>query len=274
MDNDVFLDAGAVPELSRALDEAPAATMAVPRVVAPEDPDRIEYDGGGAHYSGLVTLRNAGECTSEADPSVARAGSLITCCFLLDRDRWGSGPLFDEALAMYGDDHELGLRARILGHELLAVPRALCLHGRGTPGVSIRETGFHTPRRVRNTIVNRWQVLLKLYEGRTLLLLAPYLATFELFQLAGCVALGWGRHWASAVRELLEMLPSLRSRRRAFQQVRRRGDRETLEGGPHPFNPALGRRTPVRTVLPLLDAIGAASWALVRLGSGERARTG
>lgn len=273
MDNDVFLNRHTVTELSRALDEAPAAVAAVPRVVAADDPDRIEYDGGNAHYSGLVGLRRAGESAGTADPSITPIGSLITCCFLLDRTRWGSELLFDEAFGMYGDDHELGLRARILGHDLLAVPSAVCLHGKGTPGISIRETGSYTARRIRNTIVNRWQVLLKLYEGRTLLLLSPYLAAFELFQLAGCVALGWGREWAAAVRELFSLLPDLRARRTTFQRLRRRRDRETLVGGPHPFNPALRRKAPIRFVLPCLDAVGAATWAIARLGAGDRVRT-
>jgi GT2 family glycosyltransferase len=273
MDNDVFLNHETVAELSRALDEAPAAVAAVPRVVAADNPDRIEYDGGDAHYSGLVSLRSAGESAGTADRSTTPVGSLITCCFLLDRTRWGSELLFDEAFGMYGDDHELGLRARILGHDLVAVPSAVCLHGKGTPGISIRETGSYTARRIQNTIVNRWQVLLKLYEGRTLVLLSPYLVTFELFQLAGCIALGWGREWAAAVRELFSLLPDLRARRSAVQRLRQRDDREALEGGPHPFNPALRRKSPVRFVLPLLDAIGAASWAVARLGYGERART-
>jgi GT2 family glycosyltransferase len=271
MDNDVLLNRDTVDELQRALDESPTALAAVPRVVAADDPDRIEYDGGNAHYSGLVDLRRAGESAHGADASTTPVGSLITCCFLVDRARWGPGALFDEALGMYGDDHELGLRARILGHELLAVPRAVCLHGKGTPGISIRETGTYTATRIRNTIVNRWQVLLKLYEGRTLILLSPYLAVFEIFQMAGCVALGWGREWFAAVREIISLLPSLRTRRSAVQRLRRRSDRETLGGGPHPFNPALLRKARVRLALPWLDAVGAASWALARLGSRERA---
>ena len=274
MDNDVLLKRDTLPELSRALDEAPSAVMAVPRVVAAADPARIEYDGGSAHYSGLVALRNAGKSAmDDTETAVTSVSSLITCCFLLDRSRWGDDPLFDEDVGMYGDDHELGLRARLLGHDLLAVPSAVCVHGKGTPGVSIRETGRYTSRRIRNTIVNRWQVLLKLYEGRTLLLLAPYLVAFELFQLAGCLAFGWGRDWAAAVGELIALLPTLPMRRGSFQRRRLRGDREALEGGPHPFNPALRRRRPVRLVLPCLEWVGAASWGLVRLGSGARAQT-
>jgi GT2 family glycosyltransferase len=265
VDNDAVLEPGAIARLSKALDESPRAVMAVPRVVSASDPDHIEYEGGGSHFSGMVTLRSAGGSAQQATAGQPAAiGSLISCAFLLDRARWGPGELFDDEVQIYGEDHELGLRARILGHELLAVPTAVVRHGRGTPDISIRETGRFTALRIRNTILNRWQVLIKLYEGRTLVLLAPYLAAFEIFQLAGCIALGWGRHWRWAVASLVGHLPELRARRQAFQRVRRRGDRDTLEAGPHPFNPALRRRGPVRFLLPCLDAFGNFNWALAR----------
>ncbi len=276
MDNDVLLGDETIDRLTRAMDDAPGAAMALPRVVSAEEPSRIEYDGGGAHYSGLVSLRNAGKFADPAMEATARTeeiGSLISCCFLFDRSRWGTGLVFDEQFGMYGDDHELGLRARILGHDLLAVPSAVCLHGRGTPGVSIRETGVHTPVRIRNTILNRWQVILKLYEPRSLLLLTPYLVAFEVFQLAGCVALGWGREWLRAARALFGLLPSLRSRRREVQRARRRPDRAVLEGGPHPFNPALRRKRLLSVALPCLDALGSVSWAWTALGSREARHT-
>lgn len=266
MDNDVLPGTELVPTLCGALDAQPAAVMAVPRVVSLEDPDRIEYEGGDAHVSGLMTLRTAGALVSRtpAAGDVAAIGSLVTCCFLLDRARWGQDDLFDERLRIYFEDHELGLRARMRGLDLLAVPAAVCQHGSGTPDVSIRATGRHVPERVRNTILNRWQVILKLYEGRTLMLMAPYLALFELYQLAGCMVLGWGRHWWEAARELLRRSADIRMRRRAFQATRVRGDTLVLSAGPHPFNPALARRAPVRLLQATLDVAASLNWALVR----------
>jgi len=272
MDNDVLPGMELAPTLCAALDAAPAAVMAVPRVVSLEDPDRIEYEGGDAHVSGLMTLRTAGALASSAPAAgdVAAIGTLITCCFLLDRARWGQEDLFDERLRIYFEDHELGLRARMRGLDLLAVPAAVCQHGDGTPGLSIRATGRHTPERVRNTILNRWQVILKLYERRTLMLMAPYLALFELYQLAGCMVLGWGGHWWQAARELLRRSADIRMRRRAFQATRVRGDTLVLSAGPHPFNPALARRAPVRLLQATLDVAASLNWALVRrLGRRE-----
>lgn len=269
VDNDVVLNPEVLPLLEVALDAFPAAAMALPRVVSASNPEHVEYEGGDAHVSGLISLR-----TPESEDPVSETGlvgSLITCCFLLDRARWGSDPLFDERLRIYLEDHELGLRARMQGKDLIAVPEAVCLHGPGTPGLSIRDTGHHTPTRIRNTILNRWQVILKLYQRRTLILLAPYLTLFELYQLAGCLVLGWGREWWSAARELTRRRGELGDRRRAFQATRRRGDASVLVAGPHPFNPALSRRLPVRLFHGLLDFVAAANWGLVRGLPGGRA---
>ena len=272
MDNDVFLGDDVLDRLGMALDESPNAVLAMPRIVTASAPDNIEYDGGDAHFSGLVALRNAGRSVALfAAADVVEVGSLITCCFLFDRARWGAEfeYLFDEEFGMYGDDHELGLRARIRGLDLLAVPRAVCLHGTGTPGLSIRHGGRHEPLRIRNTILNRWQVLIKIYQTRTLILLAPYLATFELFQLGGCVFLGWHREWMAALRKLVELLPSLGVRRRTMQTIRTRSDVKVLVGGPHPFNPKLAERALLRVTLPLLDSFGRFAWWLARSFSGR-----
>lgn len=264
MDNDVDLDGQAVSRLSRALDMNDKAVIAMPRIVSADDPDHIEYEGGEAHFSGLLCLRRAGSDARVAEGTTCSVTSMISCCFLFDRSRWHDGPLFDESFQMYLDDHEVGLRACMLGFDLLAVPDAFALHGKGTPEVSIRYTGFHTPRRISGTILHRWYLLLKLYQTRTLVLLSPYLVVFEIFQFAGAVALGWGRQWLLAVGRLLRSLPAVLDSRAGFKKLRRRPDSAVLKGGPHPFNAALTRRMPVRIAIRMLDAVAGVNWAFAR----------
>jgi GT2 family glycosyltransferase len=270
MDNDVELDAHALPRLSRALDVNTRAVIAMPRIVSAHAPDRIEYEGGDAHFSGLLSLRGAEGDKGVTDATPSMVGSLVSCCFLFDRTRWHDGPPFDELFHMYLEDHELGVRARMLGFDLLAVPDAIGRHGKGTPGVSIRATGVYTRPRIVGTILHRWYLLLKLYQTRTLVLLSPYLVVFEVFQLVGAVALGWGREWLSALRKLISSLPRVLESREAFKGLRRRPDCAVLTGGPHPFNAALSERASVRIALRLLDSFAALNWAFVRrcMGGG------
>jgi GT2 family glycosyltransferase len=271
LDNDVRPEPRCVERLGRALDEDPGAVLAMPRVVYADEPQRIQFEGAEAHPSGTQTLGEAERLVGEAPRNGPRpVTSLVSACFLFDRERWGDHPLFDPRFQIYFEDHELGLRAALRGLRLLAVPDAVCRHGDGTPGLSVRATGNPVPARVRNTILNRWQVLFKLYQARTLVLLAPSLLLFELFQLVGGIAVGWLPHWLRAAGALGRMAPDLARRRRAFRPHRSVPDGVVLRPGPHPFSPALTRYRSVRALRGVLDGVAALNWALARpfLGRG------
>jgi len=263
LDNDVFLGADTVELLGAALDAAPSAVIALPRIVSDDGTDRIEYEGGEAHVSGLVALRNPGatRSLSPAGPP-ERITSMVTCSFLLDCSRWGNRPLFDPDFWMYLEDHELGLRANLSGKDVIAVPAAECLHGQGTPGLSIRVIGRHSTLRIRHTILNRWQLIAKLYQGRTLLLLSPYFVLFELSQFFGSVSLGWGGHWLWAARTFVARFPKIMRKRRSFRGERVRQDRDVLAAGPLPLNPALAQHRLLRPAIAVLDRFAEANWSV------------
>lgn len=264
VDNDVAPEPDCARLLVRALAEAPDVTFAMPRVVFADRPDTVQYEGADAHFLGLLSLRNGGVPVDVAgSPASLRPGSLVSACFVVDRRRWGRTRLFDETIFMYLEDHELGLRARILGHHILTVPEAVCRHGAGTPGLSLRRVGHHTPMRIVGHIGNRWKILLKLYEIRTLALLAPLLATFEAFQLAGAIARGWSGEWLRAARGVLGSLPRTLAARREVQRGRVRGDGSVLSGGPLPFTSELLASDLQRAAFRSLDAVARGYWAAV-----------
>jgi len=60
---------------------------------------------------------------------------------------------------------------------------AQCFHGKGTEGLSIRQLGTYSSRRVYYIVRNRWLFLLKNFSLRTLVLLAPLLLIYDLAQL-------------------------------------------------------------------------------------------
>ena len=150
--------------------------------------------------------------------------------------------LQDPSFFMYHEDHDLGLRAGQLGHRMLAVPQGLCHHGRGTPGLSLRATSGYSPKRIAYMIANRWRILLTRYELRTLVLLSPALVLFELAQLVGSVAKGWGRSWLAAVGRILHDLPHIARERHAWAAQRRFRRRTGARG----WAPALPPQAPVR----------------------------
>ena len=239
IDNDVALDPGCAEALCLALAEHPGAMVAQPRVLYADRPETVQYDGADCHVLGLMILRHAGAPAAETPATTADTRSLVTCAFLVDRARWHGGEPFDATFIFNLEDHDFGVRSRLAGHRLLSVPSATCRHGEGTPGLSYRGGGAQNPTRIYCLIRNRWRIVLQAYAARTLLLLAPSLAAYEVMQLAGAVRKGWLGPWGRAAWWMLANPGTTLRRRRAVQATRRISDRELLVPGPLPFTQGL-----------------------------------
>jgi GT2 family glycosyltransferase len=267
LDNDVEPQSGCIEALAEALDANPRAVAAMPAVLYARAPETVQYAGAEAHFMGVSAPLASDTAAALLEPTVRVVSSAITCCMLVDRARLGSGPWFDERLFFHFEDHEFGLRLSLAGFDAIVVPAARCLHGAGTPGLSLRETGRFTPTRIRYTIRNRWLTMLMLYQKRTLLRFAPALLAFEIVQLFGAVAKGWIGHWLWAVASAAPLIPYTLRRRRSFGRIRRRADLEVLVDGPFPYNPAIQRTPLERTARRFLDRLIAVNW---RLAGGRR----
>ncbi len=264
VDNDVVPMPDCFGRLTAALTAADGATLAMPRVVHADEPQRIQFEGARAHFIGLMALEAAEQPVHEPASGPRAISSIVTACFLVDRRRWGSVRLQDPSFFIFHEDHDLGLRAGQLGHRIVAVPRALCRHGKGTHGLSARRADGYTPRRLVLMIANRWRILLTRYELRTLILLAPSLLTFELCQLAGAIAKGWTWSWAEAATTIGKDLPKIAIERRQWAAQRRFGDGHVLEGGALPFHPRLLASTAERWIGHVVSGAIALNWRLVR----------
>lgn len=263
VDNDVMLAPDCAARLARALENRDSAVIAMPRVLYRQAPEVIQYDGASSHFLGMMSLQNADMPLSDAPHEVRSIDSLVSACFLVQRSRWVGGPLFDDAFFIYHEDHDLGLRARLTGRSILAVPGAYCLHGEGTAGLSLRATGSYRPMRVLGNIRNRWLILLKNYELRTLLLLSPALLTYEVFQLAAVVRKRWHREWWQALTSVAGDWRNIRDKRRQVQGTRRVNDALVLQGGRIPFTAKLATGRGERLAQKTLDRLCTGYWNVV-----------
>lgn len=263
VDNDVALEPSCAAALREAMD-GDRVLLAQPRVLYADRPDTIQYDGADCHVLGLMVLRHRERSVADAPAETAVTGSMVTCAFLLDRRRWHGGEPFDPSFIFNLEDHDFGTRSRIAGHTMLVVPAARCLHGEGTPGLSFRAGGVQTSTRVYCLIRNRWRIVLQTFAGRTLVLLAPSLAAYEVFQLAGAVRKGWLGPWARAAWWMVTNPGVTLRRRREVQASRRVSDRERLGGGPLPFTPGLLGSGLERTAREWLERSTEATWRAVR----------
>jgi len=267
VDNDVQLEKAAIVGLMAALDERPRAVVAVPRVLHASASERIQFEGADAHFLGLQRLGFSERAAAECPAGISRRTSLVTACFLLDRARWralGSPALFDESFFFNYEDHDLGLRIVLLGGEIVSVPRARVLHGTGTEGLSFRAGRPYPTERVRFLIRNRWQVLVKNFEARTLLACLPAHALYEVAQLIGLIRRGWLGAWFGAVGDLCRDRARLVAERRWIQAARRVPDHAILCGGPAPFSSGLARSDFERRAQACFDTFSDAVWTRAR----------
>lgn len=263
-DNDIRLCAAGAEALAAALDLYSNAAIAMPRVVLTARPDRIQYEGAYCHWLGHMILRNEDSPLQEPAPNPVRVDSMVSACFMVVRSRWPHAMFFDPGYLFYYEDHDVGVRARVAGREILAVENAVVMHGAGTPNLSLRPGGSYAPRRVLTLIEGRWRHLLKNISTRSLVVLGPGLLAYELAQLAGVTAKGWFPHWWQALRNTIRAFGEIRIARGAVQRGRRIADRELLRGGPVPFKPELAGGRGAKLALAMLNALLGAYWRIAR----------
>lgn len=263
VDNDVYLTPDCVRRLVEALDQHGGAAIAVPRVVYENNPGLVQFDGAESHFIGLQIVE--GDHPVQGSSRETRPiGSLISACFLLDRKRLSPPEEFDDSFFIYQEDHDFGIRVRGRGWEILSVPTALASHGEGTANLSLRALGGYSRRRVFCHIRNRWQLILKNYSARSLVLLAPVLLVYEVFQLGLVVKKGWTGEWGRAVLWMLGHGRLVLAKRRLFQSRRGLGDRAILRGGSIPFRSELIPGQLERAGKSLLDRICGLYWSGVQ----------
>ena len=261
IDNDVLLSRTCVAQLMEAMTRHPRAAAAMPRIIYSGNRNLIQFDGAYSHYLGLMILSNVDVELDQVECQPRFLDSIVTACFLFDRSKWSDNQPFDEDMPIYYEDHDFGLRLRLAGHQIVAVPEAQVFHGEGTSGLSYRRGGSYHPLRIHHLVLNRWQILLKTYAIRTLLLTLPMLLIYEFFQLAGMVKKGWLRQWMEAVRRIVTRFDGIMARRRFVQSFRREADRALLCGGPLPFTQELTNSALERTARKILDRLAIGYWA-------------
>jgi GT2 family glycosyltransferase len=221
MDADVLLQPTTVQALRPAMD-ASDVRVATPVVLHAARPDVIQYAGGGVHY--ICEAVNAWQERPLVDRGHAPAdvGAAPGCALLIERRAAADVGGFDERYFMGKEDGDFLHRIRIAGYRIREVPDACVLHQSRPRSTWLFEYQLR----------NRWHFLLRNYQLRTLLLLAPALAVHEGLQFSVLAVKGHLGAWARAVRGLGRMMPALGADRAAVGRYRRAGDAHLLRSDP------------------------------------------
>lgn len=164
-------DAEADPQWAAALLEActfsPRTGMAASKIVVFEDPRRIDKAGHLIYPDGQNRGRGTGALDTGQFDRIEPVLWPDGCAAMYRASTLREIGGFDEDLFAYGDDAELGLRARIAGWECLYTPFAVARHHRGST------LGLGSIKRLRLIERNRVLLAAKLFPA-SLLLLNPW----------------------------------------------------------------------------------------------------
>jgi GT2 family glycosyltransferase len=221
VDSDVFLEPGAPAALRAEMNGARVA-VAAPVVVHAATPEVIQYAGGGLHFICEAVNPWMDRPVGERGTGSLEIGAAPGAALLVDCAAAAVVGGFDERYFLGKEDGDFLHRLRIAGYHLRESGHARIRH----------QTRPRTTWLFMYQVRNRWHFLLRNYQARTLIVLAPALAVHELLQLAALTAKGHAGAWLRAWRSLMPMLRTLGADRTAVAAYRRTGDRRLLRDDP------------------------------------------
>jgi len=164
INNDAEAEQGWLAALHRACSGAPDIGMAASKVLVWEDPGRIDKAGHLIFLDGQNRGRGSG---ADDHGQYDREEEVLWpdgCAALYRKAMLDEIGGFDEDFFAYGDDAELGLRARIAGWRCVYTPQAVVRHHRGST------LGKDSVRRLELIERNRLLLAIKLFPWSLLLL--------------------------------------------------------------------------------------------------------
>jgi GT2 family glycosyltransferase len=206
-------------ELVRVMEKNPRASACQSKILLYDQPDTINTDGNMVNFLGFAWAGNhkkkdlrENEIKNVAYPS--------GCSMIIRRSILDEVGLFDEDLFMYHDDLDLGIRMRLQGYNILCNPKSVVYH---------KYTFMTNKRKLYFLERNRWVILIKIYEKRTLLVFLPALLFMECGLLAVSIKDGWFHEKVSSYEYLFKNLGLIKAKRAIIQKARKKGDQELLK---------------------------------------------
>ena len=168
LNNDAEADRGWLAALRGIFEGRPEAGMAASKILVFDDPRRIDKAGHLIYPDGQNRGRGSGELDAGQYDRIEEVLWPDGCAAMYRKAMLDVTGGFDEDFFAYGDDAELGLRARIAGWTCFYAPDAVVRHHRGST------LGITSSRRLELIERNRVLLAVKLFPGSLLWLNGPY----------------------------------------------------------------------------------------------------
>jgi len=216
IDDDTILTPSCLSILMNAKNVIPDVAVCHPRIVYYDDRTRIQQEGAEIHYIGMAIVKNEGasikNTSTESVPTGAASGAL-----LIDRKKALDIGLFDEDY-FFGWTDDITFRLTASGLKCLSVPRAVVYHKMAKRALS----------KVFYQVRNRWDFILKIYSLRTIFLILPALAVYELSQLVFLTMKGALLKYLKANIAVLQDFGKIMKKRQKAQLLKKLPDKELL----------------------------------------------
>jgi len=228
--------------------------------------DRIQSDGAQIHMTGTLRVRHADQSMNSCPAKQIQTEAFIGACLLVHRQTLIAMAGFDPDYFFYFEDLELSYRLSSLGHKIVCAAQALAYHdrGKGTPGLSYRGSGSYPRQRAYYVIRNRWLTIALHFQPRTLMILSPMLALYELALFIGALSRGWIVEWFKASFWMLKNAALVCARRTRCQRLRKVPDRAILSAGPLPFAPGVVQSRITQLSVGALERVLNRYWLVAR----------
>ena len=181
LNNDTWVHPNWLEEMVKVVGSDHRIGMWSPKICSYFKRDQIEAVGELIYRDGLVRARGQYEQDRGQYEEMEEIFFPCGCSGMYRRVLFDEIGLFDEDFFAYGDDAEIGIRARMAGWKCLYVPKALVYHK------SSGSTGQHSPFKAFYVERNRFWITVKYFPASLLLLSLPF--TFYRFILQAYGAL-------------------------------------------------------------------------------------
>jgi hypothetical protein len=263
VDPDGVMEPSAVRHLVAALKLSPQAAAAHPRVLFYNQRERIQYDGSYIHYLGVAVQRHRNEQLSDHPPGDPEPVDCLGGIPLVKKDIALSIGGYDEAYFYGFEDADFIYRLTMADYTCYNVPLAVVYHKEGTSSLSMREGKQYQPQRAFMVVRNRWFFILKMYEWRSIILLAP---VFLLYEFITCVYLLIKGSFIEHIKGLWAVALSLRkimAKRKVIQHIRVKRDRDLLGVGDLTFAVGVVKPGIQEHVKRLMDSLFKFYWKII-----------
>lgn len=218
LDNDITVEKDTLSKLVEVIESAPRIAACHPEISDENDPYCYHYNGGGIHYLGALISR---ELPTEARPEYEVFDIVSGGALLVNRIAAEAVGNFDEDFFFNWEDGDFVARLTLAGYLCVNVPKATVQHigkPRGT------QKSFYMVR-------NRWFFILKLYDLKTILLIAPALFLFDLSQAVLLLVKGNLFAYLQGNIAVLSSFSNIQRKRREFQRIKLKQDKDWLYAG-------------------------------------------